>query len=659
MSETTPPIRPKAQVAPVELPGLSGLMTLAVCVVVVAALYLAREVLIPITLAVLLSFLLAPLAAVLRRARLGRGPAVILAVLFALGVIASLGGVIGGQVAQVASDIPRYTATIEAKAATVRRFTSGRLFSVLGGLGKRIEQVGSGANAAKPDPGLSPQAAPPPPLPVELHQPPVSPLELAERIISPVLGPLATTAIVFIVAVFILLQQEDLRDRLIRLFGAEDLHRATAALDDAARRLSKYFLTTLAINTLFGLVIGTGLLLIGVPNPVLWGILAALFRFVPYVGTFMAAAVPIVLAAAVDPGWSTLLWTASLFLITEPIMGQVVEPLVYGRSTGLSPVSVVVAAIFWGWLWGPIGLILSMPLTLCLVVLGRHVKRLEFIDVVLGDRPALTPVESFYQRMLAGDPDEAQDYAEILLRHRSLSSYYDEVAVQGLLLAANDAERGVLTTEQIAVIEAALEELVDELSDHDDIDPNPDDADDDPVAPPPQERDLPKRPAPASDFLAPDLLAPDFLAPEDLPPQWRGEAPILCVAGRGPLDRAASIMLAQLLDKHGLKARTISHADAARGTIANLDVSGVAMVCMCYLEISGSPSHLRYLLRRLRARLPDAPILVGLWPSDETALNDERLRVAIGADYFATSLRGAVSTCLAVARADIGVSDAA
>ena len=622
------------QVLPAELPGLNGLMTLAVIVVVIAALFLAREVLIPITLAVLLSFVLAPLVLLLRRAHLGRVPAVILAVCVALGVIGSLGTVIGLQVAQLAGDFPRYSYTIESKVQTVRSFTAGGIFASIGGIGRRFEQAAPKSDAAQP--------AMPAPLAVELHQPAPTPLDLVERIATPILGPLATGAIVFIVAIFILLQQEDLRDRLIRLLGADDLHRATGALDDAARRLSKYFLTQLALNAVFGVIIGAGLLLIGVPSPVLWGILAALFRFVPYVGSILSAGFPLVLAAAVDPGWSMLLETAALFVVLEPIMGQVVEPLVYGHSTGLSPVSVVVAAIFWGWLWGPIGLILSMPLTLCLVVLGRHVKRLEFIDVVLGDRPALTPIESFYQRMLAGDPDEAQDYAEVLLRDRSLSSYYDEVALKGLLLAAGDAERGVLTAKQIDGIETALEELVEELADHDDVDPAPGQADDGPVAPPSQERDLPKLPAPAD--------GPQVGGEPELPAAWRGDAPVLCVAGRGPLDRAASIMLAQLLGKHGLRARIVSHEAAARASIGSLDVTGVAMVCLCYLEISGSPSHLRYLLLRLRSRLPGAPILVGIWPREG---DDARMRAAVGADFLASSLRDAVTTCLEVAHAEV------
>ena len=266
---------------------------------------------------------------------------------------------------------------------------------------------------------------------VEVHEPDPTPMQLAERIITPIVDPLSTTVIVLIVTIFVLLQREDLRDRLIRLFGSSDLHRTTTAMNDAARRLSRYFLIQLGINATFGLIIGIGLFVIGVPSPLLWGTVGLLLRFVPYIGAPLAAVLPLALAGAVSPHWSMMLWTAGLFAATEAVMGQVVEPLLYGRSTGLSPFSVVVSATFWTWLWGPIGLILSTPLTLCLLVLGRHVERLEFLDVILGDRPALTPVESFYQRMLAGDPDEAHDQAEVLLRDRPLSSYYDEVALKG------------------------------------------------------------------------------------------------------------------------------------------------------------------------------------------------------------------------------------
>ena len=362
-------------------------------------------------------------------------------------------------------------------------------------------------------------------------------------------------------------------------------------------------------------------------------------RFVPYIGAVTAALFPLALAAAVDPGWTMVVETAAFFLLLEGLTGQVVEPLVYGHSTGLSPVSVVISAIFWTWLWGPVGLILSMPLSLCLVVLGRHIERLEFIDVLLGDQPALTPAESFYQRILAGDADEALDQAEVLLRDRSLSSYYDEVALRGLQLAANDSLRGVLSDDQLRNIQDAIDGVVADLADHDDAEPaakKPDAAPASRTVPEPQR--LP---------VAPALEAGAGL----LAPEWSGAAPVLCVAGRGPLDEAAGAMLAQLLAKHGLRARVVSQEAVARGAIASLDVAGVAMVCVSYLEASGSPSMLRYLMRRLRARAPGATTLVGLWQADPATLTDERLRAAVGADHYVTTLRDAVTACVVAAEA--------
>jgi len=458
------PLPPPSRLSTLIAPAASAAPALQVGVVVIAALYLGREVLIPITLAILLSFLLAPIVELLGRAKLGRVPAVLLAVLLALGVITGFGGVIGSQLAQLAGNIPQYSVTIEQKVDTVRAYTIGRLDRFVGSLGHQAQPLGISRTpaGAHPLPGSSPPGATPEP--AAAATPGDSLLALAERYLSTALLPLATVGIVFVVAIFILLQREDLRDRLIRLFGATDLHRTTSALDDAARRLSKYFLTQFGINATFGLVIGVGLYFIGVPNPVLWGMLSALLRFVPYIGSFIAAGLPIALAAAVDPGWSMALWTAALYIVIELLVSQAVEPMMYGRGTGLSPLAVVVAAIFWSWLWGPIGLILSMPLTLCLVVLGRHVERLTFLEVLLGDRPALTPVESFYQRILAGDADEAQDHAELLLKDRSLSWYYDEVALRGLQLAAEDAQRGVLLREQLERVKNTIKKLVSELA---------------------------------------------------------------------------------------------------------------------------------------------------------------------------------------------------
>ncbi len=641
-----PASRPAAQVAPPGVPGVNALLTLAVGVVVVAALYLARDVLIPITLAVLLSFLLGPIVGLLRRIHFPNVLAVLFAVVLALSLIGALGGLIGVQVASLATDIPSYTTTIGRKVEAVRGATLGRLNELTRRVGR---QMGPAPTADKaPTPGQATSPSEPKPIPVEVRQPSADPLQLARSVLEPLLAPFETTLIIFIVAVFILLQKEDLRDRLIRLFGSSDLHRTTVAMDDAGRRLSRYFLSQLGINTAFGVIIAVGLTIIGVPSPVLWGILSALLRFVPYVGPVIAAALPAALAAAVDPQWSMTAWTVGLFLVIESVTGQLVEPMIYGHSTGLSPVAVVVAAIFWTWLWGPVGLILSTPLTLCLVVLGRYVDRLEFLDVLLGDRPALTPIENFYQRMLADDPDEALEQAEMLLKDRSLSAYYDEVALKGLQLAANDAQRGVLGPDKLERIKHSIRALVHDLSDHDDRDPQPDKADGAATSSK-AERAIPKPAAPEADAPERHRLAAG----------WQGAEPVLCLAGRGPLDEAASTILAELLGKHGLGARVLSHDAASRDNIAGLDPGGSAIVCVSYLEISGTPSHLHYLVRRLRQRLPNVPVLVGLWPAEAEAAEDKRLRAVIGADYYTSSLRDAVETCVRVSHEEASARDAA
>jgi predicted PurR-regulated permease PerM len=660
-TSTDPDPRPPAQVQPPSSPDAAHLLTVVVCVVTICGLYLAREVLIPITLAILLSFVLAPVVGLLRRLKLPRVAAVLLAVMLALGVITLIGSVIGVQIASLARDAPRYQSAIREKVETVQ----GTVFGQINEFSRRLNNEANAPGAAPPG---SPSPSTPPvrgnapalpgsgttangedrPVPVEIRAGESSALDLARKVVSPVLGPLETTFIVLIVSIFVLLQQEDLRDRLIRLFGSNDLHRTTEALDDAGRRLSKYFLAQLMVNSCFGVLVAIGLFAIGVPSPIVWGILAALFRFVPYIGSILAAALPLVLAAGTEPGWSMVIWTAALFLITEPIIGQVVEPMVYGHSTGLSPVSVIVAAIFWTWLWGPIGLILATPLTLCLVVLGRHVERLEFLDVLLGDRPALTPVQNFYQRILAGDTDEALAQAETLLQDRSLTAYYDEVALKGLRMAATDMERGVLRPERLERIKNAVAGLVNDLSETPDRDPPEKPAKKDKTA---------NTEASVSEKAVPSEPAPDV----PLPPQseragaWASEVPVLCLAGRGPLDEAASAMLAQLLVKHGLGARVVPHEASSREQVGRLDTAGVAMVCISYLDISGSPAHLRYLLRRLKQRMPGVPLLVGLWPEGEAVLTDAAQAREVGADYYAASLHGAVTSCLKVAAA--GVQD--
>jgi hypothetical protein len=304
----------------------------------------------------------------------------------------------------------------------------------------------------------------------------------------------------------------------------------------------------------------------------------------------------------------------------------------------------------------PIGLILSTPLTLCLVVLGRHVAWLGFLDVLLGDSPALTPVESFYQRMLAGDPDEAHGYAEVLLKRCSLASYYDEVALPGLRLAVIDAERGVLTAAHLERVKLSIQSLIEDLDDHEDRQPPPATAEAATTRPP--HAQLARTEPAGADLDVPGHTAPDGPAPGelDLAPSWRGATPVLCIAGRGMLDEAVATMLAQLLDKLGLAVRVVPHTATTRAAIGTLDVGGVVVAYISYLELSGGPSHLRYLLRRLRRRLPpDVPVLVGLWPAGEAILEDERLRAAVGADDYTSSLHEAVAACLDAAhKATVG-----
>ena len=430
---------------------LRQLLGLATAAIVVATLYFGKDVLVPITLAVMLSFILSPMVKLLQRSRLWRAPAVIVTVCAALGIIGAIGTLIGTQASSLSVNATQYAAAIETKVQALQGQAASRVEALSKAIGSKREPARSATNAV-PDGRIGDAAAaatgratgPARPLRVEVAQPDATPFELARTILEPIIGPLETTFIVLIVAIFILMQKEDLRDRFIRIFGSGDLHRTTMAIDDAAERLSRYFLAQLGINTAFGLILAVGLWLLGVPSPALWGVLAGLCRFVPYIGAALAAVGPVALGLAIDPGWSTAIYIVLFFVGTETVLGYVVEPLLYGHSTGLSPVSVIIAAIFWTWLWGPIGLIISTPITLCLVVLGRHVKALEFFDVLLGDRPALTPVEGFYQRVLADNADEALAQAEAMLGDRDLPTYYDEVVLEALKLAAIDEAKGTI-----------------------------------------------------------------------------------------------------------------------------------------------------------------------------------------------------------------------
>src|SRR5450432_812666 len=625
---------------------LSAVATAILAVIIIMMLYFGREIIIPIALAILLSFVLAPLVGLLQRIRVPRGLAVVSVVILAFTFIFAIGSLLATQLTQLAGDLPRYQSTISEKIQSFRdtkagRGTLERASDMLKDLGKEIDKPKDAASAhASGSIVRSNAPGPQAPVPVEVRQPDPGALESVRTLISPLVHPLATTGIIIIFVIFILLQREDLRNRLIRLAGSYDLQRTTAALDDAAARLSRLFLTQLIVNGAFGVVIGTGLWLIGIPSAIVWGILAAVLRFVPYIGAFIAAAFPLALAVAVDPGWSMLLWTLALFLVVEPVVGHVIEPMVYGHSTGLSPVAVVASATFWTALWGPIGLVLATPLTVCLVVMGRHVERLEFLDVIFGDRPALSPSEMFYQRMLAGDPTEAAGKAEEFLKEKSLSSYFDEVALKGLQLAQIDARRGTLDQARMIKIRDAVAEFASDLSTQDDSIPE--------IASPTMDAE-----AAAALETVPDAAISSNLPvvqKADLPLNWQGEAPVLCMAGRTPLDEAAAALFAQLSNAHGLAAR-VQPADAlSTANIVRLETAGVAMVCLSYLDAS-SPAHMRYSVRRLRRRLPGATIMLGCWAEDIDKESLEALRDTAKADMVAGSLSEAMMICRTAAGA--------
>jgi predicted PurR-regulated permease PerM len=625
---------------------LGAAATAIIAVIIIAMLYFGREIFVPIALAILLSLVLAPLVGFLQRIHVPRGLAVVSLVMLAFAFIFAMGSLLASQLTELAGDLPRYQSTISEKIQSFRdtkpgRGTLERASDMLKDLGKELDKPKDATPPAAQNPVVRNAPGPQPPVPVEVRQPDPGALESLRSLISPLIHPLATTGIIIIFVIFILLQREDLRNRVIRLAGSYDLQRTTAALDDAAARLSRLFLTQLILNGAFGVVIGIGLWFIGTPSAVLWGILAAVLRFVPYIGSVIAAAFPLALAVAVDPGWSMLLWTLALFLVVEPVTGQLIEPLVYGRSTGLSPVAVVASATFWTALWGPLGLVLATPLTVCLVVLGRHVERLEFLDVMFGDRPALSPPEIFYQRMLAGDPTEAAEKAEQFLKERSLASYYDEVALKGLQLAQADAERGALDQERLTKIRDAVGEFAGDLADRDD-------------RPPPKAAN-PTTDAEASSAV--DSVAENaehenlpVLDRESLPAEWQGEHPVLCVAGRTLIDEAAAIMLAQLATAHGLPARVEAAAALSTSNVFRLETTGVAVVCLVYLDAGGA-AHMRYSVRRLRRKLPKATIILGCWLKDVEPAALELLRDGAKADLVAASMADAIKLCIEAASA--------
>jgi hypothetical protein len=393
------------------------------------------------------------------------------------------------------------------------------------------------------------------------------------------------------------------------------------------------------LNIGFGIVIGAGLGAIGVPHAALWGILAGLMRFVPFIGTFIAAFFPIALAAAADPGWTMVFWTVGLFLVAEPIAGQIIEPVLYGQRTGLSTVAIVVSTLFWALLWGPIGLLLATPLTVCLVVLGKHIDALNFIDVLLGDEPALEVEERFYQRLLAADATEASDLSEQQLKTLSLSAYYDAVPMQALVLAQRDAAGGKLSQEKQLEICDTMEDVVDAMKEY---------ADEPPIVEGTQTGDA----GSDASMSAQSKQALRSVLKEDMPADRQVVCPILCIASRSALDQAAAVMLAQILDKHGVAARVQPFADVSSAKSFKVDAPDARIVCLSYFGAASSPVHVRYLIRRLRRVMPTAKFLACFWMLDPDDSKLEAWRVAVSADFVASSLAAAARICLGAAASE-------
>lgn len=630
-------IRPKS-LRPGNYAVSGGVMTTAIfAVVVVAALYFARDILMPFALAVLLSFMLAPLLRKLQQWHVPRGLAVTSVVLVAFGVIFMLGTVILSQVNQLAGELPSYQSTLREKIQSLRgaagaTSTLERASEVLQDLSNELNRPDQRrGSSALPDAGQS--TSPPKPIPVEMREPDPGALGTLLVVIKPLVHPLATMGLVIVFVIFILWQRQDLRNRLVRLAGSNDLHRTTMALNDAGQRLSRLFLTQLLLNAAFGLVVGVGWWLIGVPSAALWGILVMVLRFLPYIGTWISAIFPLLLAAAVGPDWTMFLWAAALFIVLDILIGQVIEPMVQGHSTGLSPVAVIASATFWTWLWGPIGLILATPITMSLAVLGRHIDSLKFLDVMFGDSPPLSPPELAYQRMLARDPVEVTEEAWTYLKEKPLIEYYQDILLGGLRLAQIDSARGMLDEEGKAHIHESIEEIVDDLQDHVDR-PATDAADEE---------------KPLAQLSRAENSAGDSGA--ELAGRWKAEGALVCVPGNGALDHGLALVVAHLAERRGFGVRVEKAGALSMSRIFSLDTSNVRLICVCYVE-DVTTAQMRYALRRLRRKAPATPIVVGLLGETEHLAEDEVLAENANVRFVKDSFQQIMDTIAEIARQD-------
>lgn len=545
----------------------------------IATLYFGRQIFIPLALALVLSFLLTPLVALLERARFGRVPAVLLVLTFCIALTAGTAWEVAGQLLDITGHIRDYRANLEQTIRSLRPPASGALgqaTATVKELNKELATIPAQTAAHPSNEGGIP-AHPTRPVPVQLTAPPSNLVQDLRALLGPLAGPAETAAIVIIFAAFMLIKREDLRNRLIRLGGQGRLTVMTQALDDASQRLSRYLLLQFLVNAGYGVLFGLGLYAIRLPHALLWGLLAALLRLVPYIGTLIATAFPIAMALAVFPGWKHALLIVALYLVLELVIANVIEPWLYGTHTGMSSLAILVAAVFWSMLWGPVGLILSTPLTVCLMLAGRYVPQLSFLEIILGDEPVLSPQEHFYQRLLAMDQDEARNIAETQLQEKSLESFYESVLIPALRLAEEDRHTDALGEHTSEFISQSTRELIDDLGDR--------------ILRQESERGASRTGATSNRQL--------------------GRTDVVCVPARDEADELVGMMLSQVLRQAGYAATYL-----AIGTVDDM-LEQVNKGGFQIAFVSALPpfavGQARALCKRLRARFPQIVIVMGLW----------------------------------------------
>ena len=544
----------------------TGVRNAAVVIGVIAVLYLAREILIPLALAITLTLVLTPAVGWLQKLHIGRFPAALLVILASMAAVTGISYIIFNQVVQVATELPSYQENIDNKIRALRMRDSG----ALGRAAKSVQKLGKELDKVQETPAPPPERAarvntPANPLPVQVIEAPPSALVYLRDVTRPFLAPLAVLGIVLVFTLFLLVEEADLRNRLFRLAGMSRLNVMTQALDDATQRVSRYMMLQFLVNAGFGALCGLGLYFIGVPYAALWGTVAALFRIIPYIGSIVAGLLPLLLSLAVFDNWLQPLLVFALFTTLEVITANLLEPRLYGAHTGISSLALLLTTVFWAVLWGPVGLILSTPLTVCVVVLGRHVPHLSFLHILLGDQPALEPQAHLYQRLLAMDEQEARAVIEAYRAENSLLQLYDSVILPALTMAEQDRHKGALDPDREEFLFLSLREVLAEYSES--------------VAP---------RPEPA----APGRM--------------------LCFPAHDEADEIAAAMLAQLLEQAGRAAVSFP-----LGTSSGNMLDVVAPTADDVFCISSIPpfafSHARTLNRQLRAKYPQTKILIGVW----------------------------------------------